>query len=124
MSEENVEIVRRYLETGLVKMPSDGLLSWIAGFWESDGDYYPVRGFPEARPCHGREEIADFIFGLHDPWNYRVMVKDPRHADYDARSEEGPEPAQKGAIQAPKTVPWSTWLVVAEPATSRGVFRS
>ena len=52
------------------------LLSWITEFWESNGDYYPVRGFPESRPCHGREEIAGFFVGLLDPWDYRVRVKD------------------------------------------------
>ena len=46
MSRANVEIVRRYLEPG---GPPEG----AAGFWEPDGDYYPVRKFPEARPCHG-----------------------------------------------------------------------
>ena len=27
-------------------------------FWDPDADYYPVRKFPEARSCHGRDEIA------------------------------------------------------------------
>ena len=75
MSEENVEIVRRYIE-GWNEAPE--LPAWVAGIWESDGDYYPVRGFPEARPCHGREEIADFLAGLREPWNYRVAIKDAR----------------------------------------------
>jgi hypothetical protein len=58
MSEENVETVRRYYE----EWPeASELPEWVAGFWESNGDYYPVRGFPEARPCHGREEIAAFL---------------------------------------------------------------
>jgi hypothetical protein len=37
-------------------------------FWESDGDYYPVRKFPEARPCHGREEIAQFYTEYRATW--------------------------------------------------------
>jgi SnoaL-like domain len=78
MSEENVEVVRRYLEKGLESVSPEQLPAWVAGFWESDGDYYPVRGFPEARPCHGREEIADFFVGLRDPWNYQAAVKDAR----------------------------------------------
>ena len=78
MPQENVEIVQRYLQEGVETVPPEGLLSWIAGFWESNGDYYPVRGFPEAKPCHGREEIADFFVGLLDPWNYRVRVNEAR----------------------------------------------
>jgi hypothetical protein len=78
MSEENVEVVRRYLEKGLESVSPEQLPAWVAEFWEPDGDYYPVRGFPEARPCHGREEISDFLVALRDPWNYRVAVKDAR----------------------------------------------
>ena len=54
MSEENVEIARRYLEEHLPA--PEQLSAWVAGFWESDGDYYPARKIPAARPCHGREE--------------------------------------------------------------------
>ena len=75
MSEENVAVVRRYLES----FPdASELPPWVAGFWEPDGDYYPARGFPEARPCHGREEIEDFLVALFDPWSYRVVVKEAR----------------------------------------------
>jgi hypothetical protein len=48
MSQENVEIVRRWLE-GLPEDPED-FPALVAESWESDGDYYPVRSFPEARP--------------------------------------------------------------------------
>jgi hypothetical protein len=74
MSKENVEIVRLYLDG----WPETDPPAWVARFWESDGDYYPARAFPEARPCHGREEIADFLVGLREPWNYRVAIKDAR----------------------------------------------
>ena len=71
MSQENVEIVRRYLE----ELPPEGVpleqnLAWITGFWDSDGDYYPVRKFPEARPCHGREEIARFHAEYLSAWDH------------------------------------------------------
>ena len=59
MSEENVEIARRYLEEHLPA--PEQLPAWVAGFWESDGDYYPARKIPAARPCHGREEIVAFL---------------------------------------------------------------
>jgi hypothetical protein len=45
MSEENVEIVRRYVEAA----PVGG----AAAFWEADGDYYPARKFPERSHAMG-----------------------------------------------------------------------
>jgi hypothetical protein len=75
MSEENVEVVRRYLEG----WPEAELPAWVDRFWESDGDHYPVRGFPEARPCHGREEIVAFLTEFRAAWEgYRWVVKDTR----------------------------------------------
>jgi hypothetical protein len=65
---DNAEIVRRYLESA----PGECLRE----FWEADGDYYPVRKFPEARPCHGREEIIRFIDGLAGAWSSTISVKD------------------------------------------------
>jgi hypothetical protein len=65
MSEENVEIVRRYLEEQASEaLPLEQLPAWADGFWESDGDYYPARGLPEARPCHGREENRGLDYGV------------------------------------------------------------
>jgi hypothetical protein len=79
MSQENVEIVRRYMEEPPAEaVPLEGFVDWIRGFWESDGDYYPVRKFPEARPCHGREEIARFFTEYRAAWHYRFLVKDVR----------------------------------------------
>ena len=75
MSEENVEIVRRYFKVG---PKASDLPALVAEFWESDGDYYPVRGFREARPCHGREEIEAFLAESREPFDFRVVVKDAR----------------------------------------------
>jgi hypothetical protein len=73
MSEENVEVVRRYFE----EAGTD--LGWSAQFWEEDGDYYPVRKFPEARPCHGREDIARFMEEFRTAWEgVRWTVEDLR----------------------------------------------
>jgi SnoaL-like domain len=48
-------------------------------FWEPDGDYYPIRGFPEARPCHGRDEIVSFFAAFFPAWDdYRYAIKDAR----------------------------------------------
>jgi hypothetical protein len=80
MSQENVEVVRRYFEEQppAEAVPLEGVVDWLAGYWESDGDYYPVRKFPEARPCHGREEIARFLIEYRAAWDYRYVVEDAR----------------------------------------------
>jgi hypothetical protein len=87
MSQENVEIVRSYFEgTG---GPLEGESRWtvaeehfsalVARFWEADGDWYPVRKFPEVRPCHGREEIVALLAEIRAAWDaYRYVVKDAR----------------------------------------------
>ena len=33
----------------------------IAELWDDDADFYPVRKFPEARPCHGPQELWQFL---------------------------------------------------------------
>lgn len=40
----------------------------VARFWDADADFYPVRKFPESRPCHGIEEISDFLVRFLDAW--------------------------------------------------------
>ena len=72
MSQENVEVVRRYLESPTVEEAVE--------FWEVDGDYYPVRKFPEARPCHGREECSRFLTEFNSAWEggYRNVIKDAK----------------------------------------------
>jgi hypothetical protein len=69
MSEDNIEIVRRWLET-LGAAPEKAPAS-AAEFWDADADYYPVRKFPEARPCHGLEEISRFLVGFAEAWSHR-----------------------------------------------------
>ncbi len=77
MSQENVEAVREYVEafcsTDLA--PSD----WsriVADFFEPDADYYPVRKFPETRPCHGVEEITQWRAVFRDAWDrYEFAIK-------------------------------------------------
>ena len=66
MSETNVEIVRRSLET-LGWTPAE-VQAKVARFYDPDADYYPVRKFPEARPCHGHDEIVQFILGYNAAW--------------------------------------------------------
>jgi hypothetical protein len=103
MSEENTEIVRRYLEdlpTAREPMPE-----WIARFWDSDGDYYPVRKFPEARPCHGREEIERFMNEWVEVWErYDFVLKEvtgqcPQFG-HGSRSQSSVDPLSSGCLRS------------------------
>jgi hypothetical protein len=87
MPPDNVDVVRRYLE-GTDAPGEDGspwvepretLRAWFEQFWDPNGDYYPVGKFPEAQPCHGLDEILDFISQYLGTWErYRIVVKDLR----------------------------------------------
>jgi hypothetical protein len=80
MSQENVEVVRRYLSE-LADLP-EPLPEWVVTYWESDADYYPVRKLPEARPCHGHEEIEEFVRNYLQAWErYDYEVRDVRAID-------------------------------------------
>jgi hypothetical protein len=77
MSQENVETVKRYYDEPPDNPEQFGALA--ERLWEADGDYYPVREFPEARPCHGREEIVEFLTEYLTAWDaYRYVVKEVR----------------------------------------------
>jgi hypothetical protein len=80
MSQENVEIARRYLEGTEEGMRGiETIEALVDEFWESDGDYYPVRRFPEGRPRHGRAEIVRFLNAVYPAWeDYRYVIKDAR----------------------------------------------
>ncbi len=74
MSQENVEIVRRLMDEYSGALPD--MQRFVADCYDPDADYYPVRKFPEARPCHGVEEIARFLAEYRDAWDrYEVAVK-------------------------------------------------
>ncbi len=59
MSRENVEVARRWFAA--LNTSTEGVLAAIDELWDADADYYPVRKFPEARPCHGRGEVSEFM---------------------------------------------------------------
>jgi hypothetical protein len=59
MSQGNVETVRRWLAARGAS--SEETLAAIAEFFDPDVDYYPVRKFPEAQPCHGLEESLQLV---------------------------------------------------------------
>ena len=74
MSEENVEIVRRWLE--FWSTSPEQARSGVTRFSDADADYYPVAKFPEARPCHGQDEIAQFFVGFMRAWSrYEYAIR-------------------------------------------------
>jgi ketosteroid isomerase-like protein len=74
VSQENVEVVRRWLE--FWSTSPDQVPSGVARFFDADADYYPVPKFPEARPCHGQDEIAQFFVGFMGAWSrYEYAIR-------------------------------------------------
>jgi hypothetical protein len=72
-----VEAARRFVEAyGPSDLAPNDWGRFVADFYEPDADYYPVRKFPEARPCHGIEDIARFLADYRDAWDhYAFSVK-------------------------------------------------
>jgi ketosteroid isomerase-like protein len=68
MSQENVEIVRDYLDSHGRRSPEE-MTEWTEKFWDPDGNYYPVRKFPESSPRHGREAISRFQADWRATWD-------------------------------------------------------
>jgi len=66
MSRENVEVVQRLLVA--VSRGTEDALAIAAELCEPDIDYYPIRKFPEARPCHGLDEYSRFLIRYLDAW--------------------------------------------------------
>jgi ketosteroid isomerase-like protein len=64
---QNVEIVRRMYEA-FNRGPQE-VRERVVQFWDADADYYPVRKYPEARPCHGRQEISEFMDRSFEAWS-------------------------------------------------------
>ncbi len=67
--EENVETVTRMTEAVRSFWAGEG--SWmeaVGRFFDRDVDYYPVRKWPESRPCHGLEDLDRFFAGMSEGW--------------------------------------------------------
>jgi len=64
---ENETAVRRW-HTAISASAEDAVAA-ISELMEPDIDYYPVRKFPEARPCHGRDDLARFLVGYLESWS-------------------------------------------------------
>jgi hypothetical protein len=67
MWDDQVDLVERWLWSA--DEAPDDIRARAAEVWDETGDYYPVRKFPESRPCHGRDEIVDFVVQFRDAWS-------------------------------------------------------
>lgn len=63
---QNGDIARRWLEA--IGMGNDATQAAIDELMDPDVDFYPVRKFPEAEPCHGRMEFALFMQRFADSY--------------------------------------------------------
>jgi ketosteroid isomerase-like protein len=64
LSQQNLDTVRRWMS-----VPWAESRAAIEAFWDADADYYPVRKVPEARPCHGQDEVAQFFDEFADAFS-------------------------------------------------------
>lgn len=76
MTEEpKLEIVRRVLAPFPAPPTPEQMEAQIGELWDPDCDYYPVRRWTEAAPCHGRDEVTRFFLQIWDAWqtlDYRL----------------------------------------------------
>src|SRR4029078_4256405 len=68
MSEENVEVMRKVLERFRDLTPEE-TPQFAAEFWDPNADYYPAQKFPDAKPCHGQEEMAHYLADYLGAWD-------------------------------------------------------
>lgn len=78
MSRQNVEMARRWCEA-MTAGPEETQAA-IAEMADPDLDFYPVRKFPEAQPCHGREEFSQFMARFQNSyssteWPVKKMIE-------------------------------------------------
>jgi ketosteroid isomerase-like protein len=68
MSRGNVEVVRRWLASA-DKGPV-AVQAAVAELCDPDVDYYPTRKFSDAQPCHGSEELSQFLARFLEAWSH------------------------------------------------------
>jgi ketosteroid isomerase-like protein len=75
VSADNLELVHRKLgfegdvEHLFAVAGPEEVRRTAAEFWDANADYYPAPKFPEAKPCHGLEEISDFLVRFRETWS-------------------------------------------------------
>jgi hypothetical protein len=63
---KNEDRVRRWVQP--LGTTLEEVQAAVEEFCEPDVDYYPVAKWPEARPCHGREEFSQFLTRFREAW--------------------------------------------------------
>ena len=66
MSGDNLGVARRF--NAAISAGEEEALGAVSELCDPEVDYYPARKFPEARPCHGREEVGEFLSRLFDAY--------------------------------------------------------
>src|SRR4051795_1126045 len=67
MSQENVEVVRAYVEA--YNTGADAFVDFLVGFMSEDVEIVPDASlFPDARPFRGREEYRRYIADIDQDW--------------------------------------------------------
>lgn len=75
MPADNAEIARRWF-AAMTAGPRETAAA-LPELWDPDADYYPVRKFPESRPCHGLEEVTEFVVPFLEAWSHsRWTIRD------------------------------------------------
>ena len=112
MSQENVEVVRRW-HAAMRSTDPGRIPNVVAELWDADADYYPVRKWPEARPCHGQEAVAEFMFGGSEALSrmesrvlWLIPLDDCRVLGCGELRWEG----RGSGISLEGTIYWSYWL--------------
>jgi len=72
MSSENVERVRRW--HAALNAGPEAIRASVAELFDREIDYYPVRKFPEAAPCHSRDELSRFVTQFADAYRLPEWV--------------------------------------------------
>ena len=62
MSAHEPDVVKRWFAA--VSGTPEEAAAAVEEFWDEHSDYYPVRKFPEAEPCHGPAEVGRFLLRM------------------------------------------------------------
>jgi ketosteroid isomerase-like protein len=66
---DNVGIVQRFLETvNEYRVRRSAWDETLGRLYDPDVDYYPVRKFPDSKPCHGVDEMRAYYDSYWEAW--------------------------------------------------------
>ncbi len=65
---DNVEILARLIDAVQAYWAGGPWEETIAPLYDPEIDYYPVRKFPDSKPCHGLSELRQFYDSYKEAW--------------------------------------------------------